>query len=184
MSDRAIPASVDRVLFDETTIASRVHAIGEEIRDAHSGQELLVVGVLKGAGVFTADLLRRLDMPVRLDFIAVSSYGQSTETSGVVRLMKDLDEPIAGRDVLLVEDIVDSGLTLHYLRELLLGRAPRSLEIAALLDKRCRRQVEVPLDYVGFPIPDVFVVGYGIDYAGLYRNLPYIGCLGQEAASR
>lgn len=180
MTNPSAGPAVDRVLFDEATIARRVREIAAEIRRAHAGRELLVVGVLKGASVFVADLLRHLDMSVRLDFIAVSSYGTATETSGVVRLLKDLDEPIADRDVLLVEDIVDTGLTLHYLRELLLGRGPRSLEIATLLDKRSRRQVEVPLDYVGFLIPDVFIVGYGIDFAGRFRNLPYLACLAAE----
>ncbi|MBE3589624.1 MAG: hypoxanthine phosphoribosyltransferase [Firmicutes bacterium] len=176
-------ADVDAILFDEAAIARRVEEIAAAVNAAQDGRELTVVGVLTGACAFTADLIRRLDMPMLLDFIAVSSYGQSTTTSGVVRLNKDLDIPLEGRDVLVVEDIVDTGLTLQYLRENLLARRPRSLRIAVLLDKRSRRQVEVPVDYIGFEIPDVFVVGYGIDYAGRYRNLPYVATLKPEVYS-
>lgn len=178
---RATPhADVQEILFDEATIARRVREIADAINAVQAGRELTVVGVLTGACAFTADLIRCLDMPLFLDFIAVSSYGQATTTSGVVRLNKDLDIPLEGRDVLVVEDIVDTGLTLQYLRENLLARRPRSLRIAVLLDKASRRQVPVPVDYVGFEIPDVFVVGYGIDYAGRYRNLPYVATLKPE----
>jgi hypoxanthine phosphoribosyltransferase len=171
---------VERVLLTAEQIAERVAALGRQIGEDCAGREIHVVGILKGAVIFTADLARRLAVPATFDYMAISSYGQSTRTSGVVRLVKDLDEPIFGRDVLVVEDIVDTGLTLAYLRENLLSRGPATLRIAALLDKAERRLTPVPLDYVGFSIPDEFVVGYGLDYAGRYRQLPYVGVLRPE----
>lgn len=171
---------VSRVLLSPEAIAERVGALAARIDDDYAGHGIHIVGILKGAVTFTADLARRLATPATFDYMAISSYGQSTSTSGVVRLVKDLDEPIFDRDVLVVEDIVDTGLTLAYLRENLLSRGPASLRIAALLDKADRRLTPVPLDYVGFAIPDEFVVGYGLDYAGRYRQFPYVGVLRSE----
>lgn len=166
------------VLIAEDRLLARVGELAAEISAAYQGQELLVVGVLKGAFVFCGDLLRRLQgVDAQVDFIAASSYGTATETSGTVRIVKDLDAAVAGRHVLLVEDIVDTGLTLNYLREHILHQQPASLRICALLDKPSRRRVQVPVDYVGFEIPDVFIVGYGIDWAERYRYLPYIGAV-------
>ncbi len=160
------------VLIERAAISERVAALGREISSRHAGRSLLVVGILKGAVVFCADLLRHLDSDATLDFMAVASYGSDTRSSGVVRILKDLDEGIEGRDVLVVEDIVDTGLTLDYLIRTLRQRGPRSLEVATFLDKAERRVVDVPVDYVGFKIDDAFVVGYGLDYDQRYRNLP------------
>lgn len=168
---------VDAVLLTQEQIAGRVRELAATIDADYVGREIYLVGILKGAAVFTADLMRCLATPVQLDFMAVSSYGSASETSGVVRIIKDLDESIEGRDVLLVEDIVDSGLTLHYLKQNLQARRPASLRICALLDKPSRRRVEVAVDYVGFTVPDLFIVGYGLDFAGRYRQLPYIATL-------
>ncbi|MDA8065274.1 MAG: hypoxanthine phosphoribosyltransferase [Thermaerobacter sp.] len=173
-----------RELLGETAIRDKVAQLGRQISTDYRGQELLVVGVLKGAVIFAADLVRQITVPVYLDFIAVSSYGKATRTSGVVRILKDLEESIAGVHVLLVEDIADTGLTLHYLRENLLARGPRSLKLCALLDKPDCRRVEVPLDYVGFQIPDQFVVGYGLDFDGRFRNLPAVHLLSREAEKK
>lgn len=166
-----------RVLISAAQLQERVQALGEEISRDYQGQELVVVGILKGAFIFLADLVRCLTVPLTLDFMAVSSYGEDTHTAGVVRIIKDLDMPIAGRQVLLVEDIVDSGLTLDYLVNLLKTRKPATLQICTLLDKPARRQSAVELHYVGFTIPDVFAVGYGLDYAQHYRHLPYMAVL-------
>ncbi|MDA8144536.1 MAG: hypoxanthine phosphoribosyltransferase [Thermaerobacter sp.] len=173
-----------RELLGETAIRDKVAQLGRQISADYRGQELLVVGVLKGAVIFAADLVRQITVPVYLDFIAVSSYGKATRTSGVVRILKDLEESIAGVHVLLVEDIADTGLTLHYLRENLLARGPRSLKLCALLDKPDCRRVEVPLDYVGFQIPNQFVVGYGLDFDGRFRNLPAVHLLSREAEKK
>lgn len=173
----------ERVLITAEEISRRVKELGEEISRDYAGREILVVGVLKGAAIFMADLVRCLTVPVQLDFMAVSSYGASTESSGVVRILKDLEENIEGLDVLLVEDIVDTGLTLNYLRENLLTRNPASLKICTLLDKPSRRKVQVKVDYNGFVIPDEFVVGYGLDYNGRYRNLRDILVLKREVYS-
>ncbi len=173
-----------RELLGETAIRDKVAQLGRQISADYRGQELLVVGVLKGAVIFAADLVRQITVPVYLDFIAVSSYGKATRTSGLVRILKDLEESIAGVHVLLVEDIADTGLTLHYLRENLLARGPRSLKLCALLDKPDCRRVEVPLDYVGFQIPDQFVVGYGLDFDGRFRNLPAVHLLSREAEKK
>jgi hypoxanthine phosphoribosyltransferase len=165
------------VLLSEETIRARVRELGQSIAQDYRGRELIVVGVLKGAVVFLSDLVRAVpyqDVRVKLDFIAVSSYGASTRSSGIVKIQKDLDTDLEGREVLLVEDIVDSGLTLSYLARLLENRGPKSLRLCSLLDKPERRQAEVRIDYRGFSIPDEFVVGYGLDYAGLWRNLPEI----------
>jgi hypoxanthine phosphoribosyltransferase len=171
------PHRIERLIGAEE-LAARVRELAAQISADYRGQELLVVGVLKGAFVFCADLLQHLEgVRAQVDFIACSSYGTATETSGVVRILKDLNAPVTDRDVLLVEDIVDTGLTLQYLQAHLRSQGPRSLRTAVLLDKPYRRQVPVPVDYRGFEIPDLFVVGYGIDWAEHYRHLPYIGAV-------
>jgi hypoxanthine phosphoribosyltransferase len=165
------------VLLDERTIQNRVRELGAQIEKDYAGKTPLLVGVLKGASIFHADLVRAINLQLSLDFIAVASYGDLTKSSGEVRILKDLDESLDGRDVLLVEDIVDTGLTLHYLLQNLRARSPRSLKIVALLSKPSRREIEVPVDYMGFEIPDEFVIGYGLDYAQRYRNLREIRVL-------
>ena len=169
-----------RVLFSAEQIQNRVREMGLDLARDFAGLNPLYVGVLKGACPFMADLSRAIDLPLTLDFIAVSSYGAATKSSGEVRLVKDLDQGLAGRDLLVVEDIVDTGLTLNYLVRYLRGKNPRSLRICALLDKPARRLVDIDIDYRGFTIPDRFVVGYGLDYGEMYRNLPYIGVLKPE----
>lgn len=166
-------------LLSTQEIEARVAQLGAQISADYAGKDVLVVGILKGAFVFCADLIRQMDLPVQMDFMAVSSYGASTESSGVIRIVKDLEASVEGRHVLLVEDIVDSGLTLRYLREYMERQNPASLRICVLLDKPTRRKTEVKVDYTGFTIPDEFIVGYGIDYAERYRNLPYIGIIGE-----
>lgn len=168
------------VLFTPEELQAKVEELGTAISRDYKGKELLMIGVLRGAVIFMSDLARAIDIPVALDFMAVSSYGASTSTSGVVRIVKDLDEDLEGKHVLVVEDIIDSGLTLNYLLELLKSRNPASVKICTLLSKPERRQVNVEVDYVGFSIPDAFVVGYGLDYAEKYRNLPFIGVLKPE----
>ena len=170
-------------LIAAETLQQRIVELGEEITADYAGRRPLLVGVLKGAFMFMSDLIRRIDLPVELDFMAVSSYGASTKTSGVVRILKDLDVDLAGRDVLLVEDIVDSGLTLAYLRDLLLARSPASLQVCALLVREGSRPSAAELRYVGFEIPPEFVIGYGLDFAERYRNLPYICIYDQSAAA-
>jgi hypoxanthine phosphoribosyltransferase len=165
---------VGRVLVDENELRARVEALGREITADYVGRPPLLVGVLKGAFVFMSDLSRAIDLPVEFDFMAVSSYGSATRSSGVVRIMKDLDLDLTDRDVLIVEDIVDSGLTLAYLRKNLAARHPASLEVCALLVKEGLQRVELDLRYVGFRIPPVFVIGYGLDVSERYRNLPFI----------
>ena len=169
---------IQRVLIPAVDLTARVGQLGRQIRGDYAGRTPMLVGVLKGAVVFLADLMRAIDAPCECDFIAVSSYGASTRSSGVVELTKDLSAPIEGRDVLIVEDIVDTGRTLAYLLRNLETRQPGTLRVCTLLDKVSRREVPVSLDYVGFAIPDEFVVGYGLDFAGLYRNLPYVAVLG------
>jgi hypoxanthine phosphoribosyltransferase len=167
-------------LITAEDIDSKLAEMGKQITDDYTGQDLLLVGVLRGAFMVMADLARHIDLPVEFDFMAVSSYGASTQTSGVVRILKDLDEEIEGRHVLIVEDIIDSGLTLNYLMKSLNVRKPASLEIAALLLKQGIQRVPIDVKYVGFPIGPEFVVGYGLDYAGKYRNLPYVGVMGPD----
>ena len=169
--------AIDEVLIDEAALGERVAALGREISSDYAGRELLLVGVLKGAVFFMADLMRSLTVPCEVDFMAISSYGTASTSSGVVRILKDLDIPIERRDVLIVEDIIDSGLTLSYLRRTLEARGPSSLEVCALLTKPARREIDVPVRYVGFEIPDCFVIGYGLDFAERYRNLPYVATL-------
>jgi hypoxanthine phosphoribosyltransferase len=175
---------IESVLVDEERIKAGVAELAARISADYRGRDLLLVGVLKGAVVFMADLARSLTVPHEIDFIAVSSYGSATETSGVVRLLKDLDREIEGRHVILIEDIVDTGLTLEYLLETLRPRRPASLEVCALLCKPDELRVEVPVKYKGFDIPSVFVVGYGLDYAERYRNLPFVGTLRREVYDR
>ena len=169
---------VGEVLVSAEDLQRRVRELGAEISRDYAGRRLLLVGVLKGAVFFLSDLMRYIDLPVEVDFMAVASYGSATDSSGVVRILKDLDAAIDDRDVLIVEDIVDSGLTLQYLIRNLGSRNPRSLEVCALLTKPARRKVQLPTRYVGFEIPDRFVVGYGLDYGERYRNLPFVAALG------
>lgn len=164
-----------RVLLTEEEVDARIRAIGEQISKDYEGKEVHLICVLKGGSFFMCELAKRITVPVSFDFMSVSSYGAGTSSSGVIKIVKDLDEPIMGKDVIVIEDIVDSGRTLSYLMELLKGRQPASLRLCTLLDKPDRRVVQVPVDYTGFNIPDEFVVGYGLDYAQKYRNLPYIG---------
>jgi hypoxanthine phosphoribosyltransferase len=168
---------VTDVLIDEVSLQARIASLGEEISADYEHRDLLLIGVLKGAVFFMSDLMRHLTIPCEIDFMAISSYGDSTDSSGVVRILKDLDINIEGRDVLVVEDIIDSGLTLSYLMRNLEAREPASLEICALLTKPERREIEVPVRYVGFEIPNRFVIGYGLDFAERYRNLPFVGVL-------
>jgi hypoxanthine phosphoribosyltransferase len=170
------------VLFDAKTIARRVRVLGRQIGRDYRGTTPLFVGVLRGAAVFLSDLIRSTNLACHVDFIAMSSYGSATKTSGQVQLVKDLESSIEGRDVILVEDIVDTGLTLNYLVGSLRSRNPRSVRVCALLSKPSRRQIEVPLDYVGFEVPDQFVVGYGLDFDQQFRHLPYIAILRPDLA--
>ncbi|MDR1961403.1 MAG: hypoxanthine phosphoribosyltransferase [Gracilibacteraceae bacterium] len=172
------------VLLPEEKIKSRVAAMGRRITEDYAGKRLIMIGVLKGAVPFLADLTRCVPLPLRYDFIAVSSYGAATVSSGAVRLLKDLDLSIEGFDVLLVEDIIDTGLTLRYLRENLQSRRPASLKIAAMLNKPERRVTDITADYCGFTVPDEFLVGYGLDYNQNYRNIPYVGVLKREIYER
>src|ERR1700742_2263043 len=171
---------VGEVLIDEERLQERIRDLGREISADYAGRELLLVGVLKGAVFFMADLMRTLTIPCEIDFMAISSYGAQTDSSGVVRILKDLDINIEGRDVLVVEDIIDSGLTLSYLMRNLEAREPASLEVCALLAKPERREIDVAVRYTGFEIPNRFVIGYGLDFAERYRNLPYVGVLDES----
>jgi len=175
-----VERGVGEVLIEEDALQARIRELGREVSADYSGRELLLVGVLKGAVFFMADLMRSISVPCEIDFMAISSYGASTDSSGVVRILKDLDINIEGREVLVVEDIIDSGLTLSYLVRNLESRGPASLEVCALLTKPERRQIEVDVRYVGFEIPNRFVIGYGLDFADSYRNLPYVGVLHED----
>ena len=172
---------IAEILIQEEAVRARVAALGTEISADYEGRDLLLVGVLKCAVFFMADLMRTLTVPCEIDFMAISSYGAATDSSGVVRILKDLDINIAGRDVLVVEDIIDSGLTLSYLMRNLRARKPASLEVCALLTKPDRREIHIPVRYVGFEIPNQFVVGYGLDFGERHRNLPYIGVLDADS---
>ena len=180
MSATELEQGVGEILIDEERLQARIRELGREHSEDYAGRELLLVGVLKGAVFFMADLMRSLTVPCEIDFMAISSYGASTDSSGVVRILKDLDINIEGRHVLVVEDIIDSGLTLSYLMRNLESREPSSLEICALLTKPERREIEVPVRWIGFEIPNKFVIGYGLDFAERYRNLPYVGVLSDE----
>jgi len=171
-------------LLTEEQIRARVAELGAQISRDYAEREVYLICVLKGGFVFCADLMRTLTIPAQVDFMAVSSYGQSTESSGVIKIVKDLDRSVAGKHVLLVEDIVDSGLTLRYLREYLEHQGPADLRICVLLDKPSRRKTAVPVEYTGFEIPDEFVVGFGIDWAEKYRNLPFVGMIGEVDAAK
>jgi hypoxanthine phosphoribosyltransferase len=171
---------VGEVLIDEATLQARIAEMGEEISAFYERRDPLLVGVLKGAVFFMSDLMRHLTVPCEVDFMAISSYGAATDSSGVVRILKDLDINIEGRHVLVVEDIIDSGLTLSYLIRNLESREPATLEVAALLTKPARREIDVPVRWVGFEIPNRFVIGYGLDFAERYRNLPYVGVLSED----
>ena len=166
-----------KVLLSEKEVDDRIQAIGEQISRDYAGKQVHLICVLKGGSFFLCELAKRITVPVSLDFMSVSSYGSETKSSGVVKIIKDLDEPIKGKDVLVIEDIVDSGRTLSYLMEMLKDRGPASVKLFTLLDKPDRRVIDVPVDYTGFEIPDEFVVGYGLDYDQRYRNLPYIGVI-------
>ena len=175
---------VAEVLITSEQIQEKVRELGARITQDYAGEKLLLVGVLRGAVVVMGDLMRRIDLPCEIDFMDISSYGSGASSSGVVRILKDLEEDITNRHVLIVEDIIDTGLTLSYLRRSLLARKPASLEICTLLTKPARRRVELDIKYLGFEVPDEFVVGYGLDYAGAYRNLPDICVLKEEIFDR
>jgi hypoxanthine phosphoribosyltransferase len=177
VSQTEVELGVGEILIEEDRLQERIRELGRELSQDYAGRELLLVGVLKGAVFFMADLMRELAVPCEIDFMAISSYGAATDSSGVVRILKDLDINIEGRHVLVVEDIIDSGLTLSYLLRNLESREPASLEICALLTKPDRREIDVSVKYVGFEIPNKFVIGYGLDFAERYRNLPYVGVL-------
>jgi hypoxanthine phosphoribosyltransferase len=174
---------IQEILFTEEEIQLKVKELGKQISWDYAGRNLLVICVLKGAFIFMADLVKAMDIPLELDFMAVSSYGVSTKSSGVVKIIKDLDIPVEGRDVMIVEDIIDSGLTLSYLIDVLERRNALSIAVVTLFDKPARRTVDLEPDYKGYTLPDAFVVGYGLDYAEKYRNLPYIGVLKEEVYS-
>jgi hypoxanthine phosphoribosyltransferase len=180
MPASALENDVAEVLIDETTLQAKVTELGARISADYADRQVTLVSVLKGALPFMADLMRAISIPVRIDLMEVSSYGSGTETTGRVRILKDLSSSIEGKHVLVVEDIIDTGLTLNYLTQYLAGKDPASLGICTLLDKPARRLVEIELDYRGFEIPDRFVIGYGLDYDEIYRNLPYIGVLKPE----
>lgn len=164
-----------KVLLTEKEVDDRIQELGDQISKDYEGKEVHLICILKGGSFFMCELAKRITVPVSFDFMSVSSYGGDTKSSGVVRIVKDLDESIQGKDVIVIEDIVDSGRTLNYLLEMLHDRGPKSLRLCTLLDKPSRRVIQVPVDYTGFQIPDEFVVGYGLDYDQKYRNLPYIG---------
>ena len=171
---------IKEILLSEEQIQKRVKELGQEISLDYQDKNLMVVGILKGAVIFMADLVKSIKLPITMDFMAVSSYGSSTISTGEVRIIKDLDFSVEGKDILIIEDIIDTGLTLNYLTDNLRKRGASSVKICTLLDKVDRRTVGVPVDYLGFEIPDEFVVGYGLDYAEQYRNLPYVGALKEE----
>ena len=175
---------IKEVLFSSDTLSEKVRELAEKISEDYKGKDLVVVGILKGSVIFAAELIKNISIQCEIDFMAVSSYGNSTETSGVVRILKDLDSNIEGKDILIVEDIVDTGTTLKYLLGSLKARKANSIEIVSLLNKPARRKVELDVKYIGFEVPDAFIVGYGIDYAEKYRNLPFIGILKPEVYER
>ncbi|MDF2676054.1 MAG: hpt [Bacillota bacterium] len=174
---------IKEILISEEVLQDKVKELGNIITEDYKGKDLLLVCVLKGAVIFVSDLMKRIDLPLEIDFMAISSYGSDTKSSGVVRILKDLNSGIEGRDILIVEDIIDSGLTLSYLIENLKARGPKSVEICTILDKPSRRKTDIKIKYTGFQVPDEFVVGYGLDFAEKYRNLPYIAVLKEEVYS-
>jgi len=167
----------DEIMIDEKQILCRADEIAEEISRDFAGESVILIGILKGAVLWLSDIIKRMTVDVQIDFMSVSSYGASTKTTGVVKIMKDLDMPIEGKNVIIVEDIVDSGVTLNYLKNYLLGMGPKCLKICALLDKPAGRRIDIEVDYIGFTVEDKFIVGYGLDYDQKYRNLPYITCI-------
>ncbi|WBW97943.1 hypoxanthine phosphoribosyltransferase [Oceanirhabdus sp. W0125-5] len=171
---------IQRVLISEEEIEKKVAEIAESISEEYKGKDVILIGILKGSVMFMSDLLKKITIPCKMDFMAVSSYGEASESSGVVRILKDLDFEIRDKHIILVEDIIDSGITLTYLLKYLNARNPASLEIACLLNKKDRRKVEVNAKYIGYDVPDYFLVGYGLDFAEKYRNLPYVGVLKEE----
>ena len=171
---------IERVLISEEDIEKKVTEIAEGISEEYKGKEVILIGILKGSVMFMSDLMKKITIPCKMDFMAVSSYGEGSESSGVVRILKDLDFEIRDKHIILVEDIIDSGVTLTYLLKYLNARRPASLEIACLLNKKERRKVEVNAKYIGYDVPDYFLVGYGLDFAEKYRNLPYVGILKEE----
>lgn len=181
---QAVHEDIDRVLFTEEDLRARVAEMGRQITSDHQGESLLVVSVLRGAAIFMADLVREIDLPLEMDYMAISSYGNGVKSSGIVRILKDLTSSVEGRHVLIAEDILDSGLTLKYLIRNLESRNPASIEVATLLRKKTKAQADIDCRYVGFECPDEFIVGYGMDYAERYRNLPYIGVLKPEVYER
>lgn len=171
---------IKEILLTEDEILSKVKEMGKLISEEYAGKDLIIVGILKGSVIFASELIKNISIPCEIDFMAVSSYGNSTETSGVVRILKDLDHGIEGKDIIIVEDIIDSGITLDYLLKYLKARKANSIEIVTLLTKPSRRMVDLKVKYCGFEVPDEFLVGYGLDYSEKYRNLPYIGILKEE----
>lgn len=171
---------IKKILISEEELSTKIKKMGKKISEDYKGKELILIGVLKGSVPFMAELMKRIDIPCKMDFMAVSSYGNSTESSGVVRILKDLDFEVENKDILIIEDIIDSGITLKYLVKYLKAKNPNSVEIACMLNKPERRKVEINVKYLGYDIPNEFLVGYGLDYAERYRNLPYIGILKEE----
>lgn len=170
-------ATLGQVMISEEELIQRTKELGKQISEDYKGEEILLIGILKGAVIFLSDLIREITLDTKIDFMAVTSYGASTKSSGVVRILKDLDSGIEDLNVIIVEDIIDSGVTLHYLRDYLMGRKPKSLRICTLLDKPERREADIAPDYIGFEVENKFIVGYGLDCDQKYRNLPYITCL-------
>lgn len=168
------------ILFTEEEIRNRVKELGQEITKAYTGKKLHLVCILRGAVIFLSDLIRHIELPITIDFMAVSSYGKGTKSTGIVKIIKDLDESIENKNVLIVEDIIDTGLTLEYLTKIFWARNPKDVKICVLLDKEARRITKINLDFVGFKVPDKFIIGYGLDYNGFYRNLPFLGILKNE----
>lgn len=179
-----IKNDIKEVLYSEEMIVTKVKEVAQKISHDYEGKQLLIVGILKGSVVFTSELIKHISIPCEVDFMAVSSYGKSSSSSGIVRILKDLDDNIEGKHVLIVEDIVDTGTTLSYLMEYLKARKAASMEIVTLLNKEARRAADINVKYIGFDVPDEFIVGYGIDYAENYRNLPFIGSLKEEIYSK
>lgn len=177
MIGKIMSEDIERVLISEEELQNIVQKLGKQISEDYKDKDLLLVSVLKGSVIFMADLMRAIDIPCNIDFMAVSSYGSGTSSSGVVKIIKDLDKPIEGKDLLIVEDILDSGRTLNYIKGILQARSPSSIRICTLFDKPDRREVDLYADYIGSKVPNEFIVGYGLDYSEYYRNLPYIGVL-------
>ena len=175
---------IKEILLSEEILKEKVKEMGEKISKDYEGRELILLGILKGSVVFMSDLIKHITIPCKIDFMAVSSYGDSTKSSGIVKIIKDLDFEIKDKDILIVEDIIDSGVTLKYLMKYLGSRNPRSLEVACLLNKPERRKEDIDVKYLGFDVPDYFLVGYGLDYAEIYRNLPYIGILKESVYNK